>query len=137
MTLVASSTSYIVEKTIAAPTSREKLHTFITSSLAYQGTRPKHFTALLEIIFNARTPDNVPYYKLNDEEDEPVMLVLQQLLQEGQAQGVFRTFNVYVMANAIQGAIGEYLLNPSLHAKVDLESYGEELVDIFDKTVVL
>lgn len=106
MTLVAASTSYIVERTRAAATVREKLHTFITSSLAYQGTRPKQFIALLEIVFNARTPENVPYYKLNDKEEEPIVLELLQLLSDGQAKGDFGEFNVYVMANAIQGEIG-------------------------------
>jgi TetR/AcrR family transcriptional repressor of bet genes len=133
MTLVAGSTSYILEKTRAANTAREKLHTFITSSLAYQGTRPKQFTALLEIVFNARTPDNVPYYKLSDDEEEPILLELQQLLSDGQSKGEFCEFNVHVMANAIQGAIFEFLGSPNLPAKVDLETYGSELVKLFDR----
>lgn len=66
MTLLHDEASYVMERTKTAATPREKLHAFITSSLAYQGTRPKHNTALIEIVFHARTPDNVPYYKLND-----------------------------------------------------------------------
>ncbi len=87
---------------------------------------------MIEIIFNARTPDNVPYYKLNDDEEDPLLHELQQILLEGQKKGEFREFNVLVMANAIQGAIGEYLLNPNLTSKVGLESYIAEIVDIFD-----
>jgi TetR/AcrR family transcriptional repressor of bet genes len=134
--LLASTTSYVLERTKAESTSREKLHTYITSSLAYQGTHPKHYIALLEIVFNARTPENIPYYKLSDDEEEPVILELQQILHDGQIKGEFGEFNVSVMANVIQGAIGEYLVNPSLTAKVDLESYSAELVKIFDKAII-
>lgn len=136
MTLLAGVTSYVLERTKAENTAREKLHTYIESSLAYQGTHPKHNTALLEIVFNARTPDNVPYYKLGDEEEEEVILELQQILRDGQTKGEFCQFNVHVMANVIQGAIGEYLFNRNISAKVDLESYSEELVKIFDKVTI-
>lgn len=141
MTLLASSTSYVLERTNAETTGREKLHAYISSSLAYQGTHPKHNSALLEIIFNARTPENIPYYKLGDDEDEEeeaLLLELKQILLDGQTKGEFRQFNVHVMASAINGAIGEYMLvaNPNLTSKVDLETYSTELVEIFDKTVV-
>ncbi len=44
---------------------------FIEASLAYQGTNRGNNTALLEIVFNGRTPDNVPYYMVEtDNEDE-------------------------------------------------------------------
>ncbi|WP_236860071.1 TetR/AcrR family transcriptional regulator [Candidatus Formimonas warabiya] len=133
MTLLEGATSYVLDRTKAANTAREKLHIYIASSLAHQGTHPKHNTALLEIIFNARTSENVPYYKLGDNEEEPVILELQQILRDGQTKGEFGEFNVYVMANAIQGAIGEYLFNRNIAAKADLESYCAELIKIFDK----
>ncbi|KJS49545.1 TetR/AcrR family transcriptional regulator [Desulfosporosinus sp. BICA1-9] len=138
MALLASSTSYVLARTKAENTVREKLHAYISASLAYQGTHAKHNAALLEIVFNARTPENIPYYKLSDDEEEPVMLELKQILHDGQNKGEFRQFNVDVMASAITGAIGEYMLlaNPNITAKVDLESYSEELVKIFDKTIV-
>jgi AcrR family transcriptional regulator len=136
-TLIASSTDYVLARTRAARTPGEKLHTFITASLAYQGTQTQRYMALLEIVFHARTADNVPYYKLaSDDEEEPDLGELLQLLREGQERGEFREFEVYVMANAIRGAIGEYLLNPSLIAKVDLETYSAELVRIFDRAVL-
>ncbi|MCO5386874.1 hypothetical protein [Desulfosporosinus sp.] len=129
----------MLERTKAENTVREKLHAYIKASLAYQGTHSKHKTALLEIVFNARTPENVPYYKLSDDEEEPVILELKQILRDGQTKGEFRQFNVHVMASAINGAIGEYMFeaNPNITAAiVDLESYSEELVKIFDKAIV-
>ena len=136
MMLVAESTAYVLERLKAGKTSREKLRIFIESKLAYQGTHPKQNVALIEIVFNARTPDNVPYYKLTDEEDDPVIHALEQILSEGQASGEFRKFDVQVMANAIQGAIGEYPMNPSLVARMDLETYCSEVAEMLDRAVV-
>jgi TetR/AcrR family transcriptional repressor of bet genes len=109
---------------------QEKLDTFIVASLAYQATHPAHNSALLEIVFNARTPDKIPYYKLGDDEEEPLLHELQQILKEGQEMGVFAVFNIDVMSSLIQGAIGEYMLSTGVAKKVDLETYSSELVKI-------
>ncbi|MGZ7444024.1 hypothetical protein [Paenibacillus sp. TH7-28] len=68
MKLVELSTAYVLDRVRPANTPEEKLKAFINASLAYQGTHPAHNTALIEIVFNARTPDNIPYYKLDDED---------------------------------------------------------------------
>ncbi|MBW7458679.1 TetR family transcriptional regulator [Paenibacillus sepulcri] len=134
--LVTDAAAYVLERTRAAATAREKLHSFIAASLAYQATRPKHNTALIEIVFHARTPDNIPYYKLSDDEEEPLLHELHQILYDGQSSGEFREFNVHVMASAIQGAIGEYTAHSGIAGKVDLESYNAELAVLFDKAVL-
>lgn len=138
MKLIESSSSYILARVQMESTPREKLHVFIESSLAYQGTHPSHNAALLEIIFNARTPENIPYYKLHDDEDDDAILhELREILREGQEKGEFGVFNVHVMANMIQGAIGEYMtVNPNQTQKVDLETYSNELVKIVQKATV-
>lgn len=135
MKLVEQSTSYILERVEQAGTPQEKLSAFITASLAYQGTHPAHNTALVEIVFNARTPDNVPYYKLDEEEEDPLLQTLGNILREGQEQGVFGDFHLSVMSNMIQGAIGEYMLNPAVIGRVDLETYSSELVRIIHRAV--
>jgi TetR/AcrR family transcriptional regulator, transcriptional repressor of bet genes len=128
--LLEASTSYILERVHQHTTPQEKLNAFIVASLAYQGTHPVHNSALIEIIFNARTPDKIPYYKLSDDEEEPLLHELKQILQVGQDKGIFGIFNVEVMASLIQGAIGEYMLSTAVTKKVDLETYSSELVKI-------
>jgi TetR/AcrR family transcriptional repressor of bet genes len=128
--LLEESTSYILEKVHQHSAPPEKLDAFIIASLAYQGTHPAHNSALLEIIFNARTPDKIPYYKLSDDEEEPLLHELQQILKDGQEGGVFGDFHVDVMASLIQGAIGEYMLSTAVTKKIDLEDYSSELVKI-------
>jgi AcrR family transcriptional regulator len=136
MTLVADSDDYILARARIGQTPTAKLHAYIAASLAYQGTHQRRYMALLEIIFHARTADNVPYYKLADEEEDPALRELLEILRAGQESGEFVAFDVHVMANSIRGAIGEYLLNPSLTAKVDLETYSAELVRIFDRAIL-
>jgi TetR/AcrR family transcriptional regulator, transcriptional repressor of bet genes len=135
MKLIERSTAYILEKVRQENTPQERLNTFIVASLAYQGTHPAHNAALLEIIFNARTPDNTPYYKLGDEEDEPILQELEQILRNGQEEGVFGAFNVNVMSSMIQGAIGEYMPISAVTKKVDLETYSSQLVKIVTQAV--
>ncbi|SDX58038.1 TetR family transcriptional regulator [Paenibacillus sp. CF384] len=136
MMLVQESSSYVLNRTATAATATEKLRAYIYASIAYQGTRPQHNTALIEIVFHARTPDNVPYYKIGDDEDDPMLARLQQILFDGQAAGEFCAFNVLIMASTIQGAIGEYLVNPNLIAQVDMETYSAELVRTFERAIL-
>ncbi|WP_312110634.1 TetR/AcrR family transcriptional regulator [Brevibacillus reuszeri] len=134
--LLERSTTYILERVGKEDTPQKKLHAFIVASLAYQGTHRERNIALLEIIFNARTPDNIPYYKLSDDQEDLIMKELRQILHDGQEQGVFGNFNIEVMCNLIQGGIGEYTLNNSITKKVDLETYSIELTNIIEKAVI-
>ncbi|WP_028612838.1 TetR/AcrR family transcriptional regulator [Paenibacillus harenae] len=133
--LLERSTSYILDRVQMESTARDKLNAFITASLAYQGTHPAHNTALLEIIFNARTPDNVPYYKLGDDDEEDhIRNALLQILRDGQENGEFGAFHAEVAATLIQGAIAEYMLtNTAITKKVDLETYSSELIGLVEK----
>ncbi|WP_188455122.1 TetR/AcrR family transcriptional regulator [Virgibacillus oceani] len=135
MKLLERFTSYILGKVRQEEAPERKLDTFIMASLAYQGTHHARNTALIEIIFNARTPDNIPYYKLGDDDEDQIMYELQQILRDGQEKGIFGTFHVEVMANVIQGAIGEYMMNSNITSKVELETYSDELIDIVEKAI--
>jgi len=135
MNLLEKSTSYILERVRQHNTPHEKLNAFIVASLAYQGTHPAHNSALIEIVFNARTPDKIPYYKLSDDEEEPLLSELQQILLDGQEKGDFGIFNMDVMSSLIQGAIGEYMLSTAVTKKVDLETYSSQLIKIIDQAV--
>ncbi len=133
--LVQESTAYVLNRTQTSASPLDRLRAYITASLAYQGTHPKQYAALLEIVFHSRTPDNVPYYKIDDDEEEPVAAELRSILQEGQAAGQFGSFNVSVMVNVIRGAIGEFLFNQHAAAHLDLEAYTNELLAIVENAV--
>ena len=135
MKLISRSEHYILERVQQETTAKGKLTAFITASLAYQHIYPQRSTALLEIIFNARTPDNVPYYKLGDEDEDILARELQQILREGQDKEEFGLFDPAVMASMIQGSIAEYMGNTAITRKVDLKTYSRELVNIVSKAV--
>jgi TetR/AcrR family transcriptional regulator, transcriptional repressor of bet genes len=91
-------------------------------------TRPSHFAAFIEIIFNARTEDGIILYRLDDE--DAGLTLLKTILTNGQQAGAFRPFNVKHMALAIRGAINEFLgemHKPGAH----LEAYTAEIIDLF------
>ncbi|GIP21142.1 TetR/AcrR family transcriptional regulator [Paenibacillus sp. J22TS3] len=136
MMLLTNAAAHVIEQTRNVSTARGKLHAYIKACMDYQCARPQYNTALIEIIFHARTPDNVPYYRLSDDEDDSLTSLLHQILQEGQARGEFRQFNVIIVASAIRGAIDEFLFNKSLSGQVSLESYSNELAAFFEQAVL-
>jgi TetR/AcrR family transcriptional regulator, transcriptional repressor of bet genes len=136
MTVLDNTTSFVMDQVNSAETYRDKLHSHISASLEYQSKHRPQFNALLEIIFNARTDDNTPYYKISDGEEDDLLLELQAILREGQNQGEFRVFNVQAMSNAIQGAIGEFMGNSNLASQMDALTYSRELIGIFDQAII-
>ncbi|MEB3056568.1 TetR/AcrR family transcriptional regulator [Bacillus pseudomycoides] len=123
--LVEQEWSYIHERVVKKQTFTEKLTTFIEASLAYQITNRTNNIALVEIIFNARTPDHIPYYLLEDDEDLKNSL-LQNILLQGQESKEFKDFPPQVIATVIQGAISESLLSPQ--KQLSLENFSAELI---------
>lgn len=97
------------------------------------GTRPSQFAALIEIVFNARTPEGKLLYRTVEEEPGQTLLV--NILKQGQREGEFRPFEPHRMALAIRGAINEFfgtLPNP----EAEVEAYATALVDLFRVAVV-
>jgi AcrR family transcriptional regulator len=122
--------AYVERQVAEASTAREQLSIYIESNLAYMGTRPKHFLALLEIVFNVRDEDGTLRY-INEEED-PAMIPLENLLRDGQQGGEFRQFDVHNMAVAIRGTIEQYLGQMN-RERSSLESYTKDIIDVFDR----
>ncbi|MDF2923846.1 MAG: transcriptional regulator [Paenibacillaceae bacterium] len=135
MKQVEKSEQYILERVARESTAWGKLAAFVEASLAYQGTYPARSTALLEIIFHARTPENIPYYKLSDDDEEHLLKELHRILREGQEGGEFGEFHVEVMASMIQGAIGEYMTASPVTRKLELELYTSELLKLIRLTL--
>ncbi|WP_342535369.1 TetR/AcrR family transcriptional regulator [Lysinibacillus sp. FSL K6-1151] len=127
--LLEQSATFILTKTYAADDPATQLANFIEASIAYQATHPKENAALLEIIFNARTAEDVPYYKISDDGEDPLLKALCKILEDGTEQGTFTVDSVQVMAKVIQGAIGEYMLIGG-PISVEAEEYSQEVIKI-------
>lgn len=121
---------YVQVRVEAGTSARTKLHLYIESNLAYMGTRPSHFTALMEIVFNVRDAEDKLIYLTSG--DDPSLVHLEKLLTEGQHSGEFRQFDVHHMAIAIRGAIDGFLgqVNKS---SAHLEIFTSETIELFDR----
>jgi AcrR family transcriptional regulator len=121
------------DKVAGATTHSSKLRTYIEASLAYMGTRPKHFAAFNEITCSVRNSAGVPLCAADDNEAD--LLELQDLLEQGQRSGEFCQFDARNMALAIQSSIMQFLMR-SHNGAPDLEAYTACEVEIFHKATV-
>lgn len=133
MYLVEQEWLFINARVSQKQTSTEKLKAFIEASLAYQVINRTNNIALIEIVFNARTPDHIPYYLLEGDEENLIKGLLQEILLQGQESKEFGDFNIQVTATIIQGSISESLI--SSQSKMSLEDYSEELIKSILKIV--
>lgn len=128
MYLVEHERTYIKGKVKQKQTYMEKLLTYIEASLAYQGTNRENSDAMLEIVFNGRTPDNVPYYRAEVHEEDELNVLLKELLYKGQEMKEFGDFDPEVTSIVIRGAIAGARPLPQKGYKLSLEEYSEKLI---------
>lgn len=116
----------------AQPTAALRLQAYIRSAVDYIGTHRMQMVALLEIALNFRTADGKLRYSGTE---EWILTALEALLRQGQEEGEFRAFDLRVMAVTIRRAIDAvaplFAANPNL----DVESYAQELVTLFDRAI--
>jgi AcrR family transcriptional regulator len=120
----------VTPQTAAQPTAQLRLQAYIRSAVDYIGTHRMQMVALLEIALNFRTADGKLRYSGTE---EWILTALEALLRQGQEEGGFRAFDLRVMAVTIRRAIDAvaplFAANPNL----DVESYAQELVTLFDR----
>ncbi len=133
MYLIQQEWTYINEKVDQKQNPTEKLMTFIEASLAYQSTNQSNNIALIEIVFNARTSNHLPYYLMEDDDEDLLNDLLQEILQKGKESKEFSNFNLQVISTIIQGAISESML--SRHIQLGLEEYSEKVTNSILKMV--
>jgi TetR/AcrR family transcriptional regulator, transcriptional repressor of bet genes len=124
-------TAYVEEQLKGGATATERIHIYIEANLIYMGTRPRHFEAFIEIMFNARDENGTLIYR--GEEDGPGVLQLEALLADGQRSGEFRQFDVPGMAIALRGTIDQLLGQIIQRPNLSLEGYIAEVIELFDR----
>ncbi|WP_146553023.1 TetR/AcrR family transcriptional regulator [Rummeliibacillus sp. SL167] len=124
---------YIQKSVSTKKKAYDQLVAFIDALVIYQATYKQNNVALIEIIFNARTEDNIPYYKLSDDEEDPLYIFLQDILRYGQETKEFTDFDVKNISVMIQGAISESMLMND--QKLNIQSYKNDLAKMIMKVV--
>lgn len=133
--LVQKEKMFIHQKVEEKQTYMDKLITFIEASLAYQVIHHGHTKALLEIVFNARTEDNTPYYLVETDVENELHVLLKDILYKGQELEEFDQFDVDVIGTIIRGAIAGSLNLPQYEIDSNLEAYSEKMIENILKMV--
>ncbi|WP_156573554.1 TetR/AcrR family transcriptional regulator [Bacillus luti] len=133
--LVNKQHEFISNRVLLAQSEIKKLEAFIEAHLAYQETHYKNNIALIEIVFNARNEENIPYYRIEDEEDDALRTMLLDILKTGQQNGTFsNSFQTDTLASFILGAIEERMLQAN--SSISIEIYSDELIKMVKKLTV-
>lgn len=118
---------FINKRVAQKSTWTDKLIEFIEASLTYQVLNRTNSIALIEIVFNARTSDQVPYCFLEDDEEDLKTSLLKEILFKGHETNEFGgDFSPEVVSTIIQGAISETML--STQNKLNHKEYSLELI---------
>lgn len=125
--LVEQENSFIKEKVEKEQMNMGKLMAFIEAGIAYRGTKRGNTTALLEIVFNVRTPDDVPYFRVEINPEEELNVLLEEILYEGQKTNEFNDFDIKVVAMIIRGAISLSMSLPQNEKDMGFEDYSEKV----------
>jgi AcrR family transcriptional regulator len=123
--------AFMLPRLAAATTARERLRAYITANVDFMATRRKYVIAVNEIVWAFRNADGSS--KLDAGGLDLVQSDLETLLAWGQETGEFRAFSTDSMAFAIRAAIDMLPPLVSRGVEVDLQRYGEELADLFDR----
>jgi TetR/AcrR family fatty acid metabolism transcriptional regulator len=113
----------VTPQIVAQPNMTLVLQVYIRSAVEYIGSHRMEMIALLDIVTHYRTAEGEPLFGAD----------LERLLRKGQEDGVFRQFDLRVMAITIRRAIDAvaplYAANPNL----DVPAYARELATLFDR----
>ncbi|RIU90144.1 TetR/AcrR family transcriptional regulator [Oceanobacillus picturae] len=124
--LVLEERAFIQERVEKEKSNMNKLITYIKASLAYQAAYRDNNIALLEIVFNARTPENIPYYLVDIDEKDALDDLLDEILRNGVLAKEFVDIDPKVIAVIVRGAISGSILKTN--DELNLEVYTEEII---------
>jgi AcrR family transcriptional regulator len=110
---------------------RATLLAFIKASVAFIGAHPNHPLAVMGIIRAGRTESGALRY--DPEVEESRRTGFRSILEWGQREGVFRTFDVEVIGGTIIEALDLIPQRLAADPKLDIGAYAHELVELFDR----
>ncbi len=105
-------------------TPQTALAAYIEGLVGFMKTEPTALQAMMSIVLNG----GMTY---DGESERKATSSIGDLLRWGQAEGVFRQFDVLVMATTIQRSLDGIPLAQAANPDLDLDVYARELVDLF------
>lgn len=111
---------------------RGMLREYIASEVAFLGAYPECVRVFLEMGAAGEDKDGWPMAKPVVEQLRVGQLTRQ--LTQGQREGAFGEFSPAIMAMAIRQAVDGVAAQLAADPELDLERYGTELADLFERT---
>ncbi|MBT2282366.1 TetR family transcriptional regulator [Paenibacillus polymyxa] len=125
--LVEQEKAFMIERVEKKSSSLEKLMAYIEAGITYRAIKRGNTTALLEIVFNVRTPDNVPYFRLEINPEDELIVLVEEILKEGQKSKEFQDFDPKVIAMMIRGAVSLSMSLPQNESIMSFKDYTEKV----------
>ena len=125
--LVEHEQAFIIEKVEKKQTYLDKLMAFIEAGITYRDIERGNTMALLEIVFNVRTPGNTPYFRVEINPEDKLNASLEDILSKGQESKEFNDFDPQVVAMIIRGAISLSMSLPQKGNGLTFEDYIERV----------
>lgn len=121
---------FVAERSTAPDDPREALAAYIRSAVALNDTHRTAMRALTAIFLDHRPGGDRPY---DDKQENTAVGRVQDILERGRQQGVFRLFDPWVMAVTVQRSLDGIAFLLDQRPDLDLGHYAEELVATFDR----
>lgn len=97
---------------------------YIEGLIGFMKIEPFALRAMIAIVMHGG-------FDYNADSEREAVSPISEILRWGQAEGVFRDFDIQVMATTIQRSLDGIPLAQSTNPDLDLDTYARELVELF------
>lgn len=123
--IIDAITAFMTERMAGVSSATDALHLYIDGNIAFIESHRAEMKALLEIFMNGG-------FHYDADTDRTVTSAVADILRAGQASGVFRAFDVTVMATLIQRAVDGLPFLLASEPDFDTRRYATEVVTAID-----
>jgi len=97
---------------------------YIEGLIGFMKTEPFALRAMIDIVMHGG-------FDYDADSEREAVSPISEILRWGQAEGLFRDFDIQVMATTIQRSLDGIPLAQSTNPDLDLDTYARELVELF------
>ena len=117
-------TRHMTEAMADVPDPQAALVAYIEGLIGFMKRDPAALQAMMGIVLHGGLGYDADY-------EREAVSGIGEILQWGQAEGVFRDFDVQVMATTIQRSLDGIPLAQATNPELDLDAYARELIELF------
>jgi AcrR family transcriptional regulator len=123
--------AHVEQRLAAADAPQAQLAAYIRAVVEFIAEHRVEMQAMTSIFVSFRDESGASRSYDNDD-DERVIGTVEQILRRGQADGIFRAFDPFIMGSLVQRSVDGLPFLLETRPDLDLGAYAEELVETFD-----